>query len=100
LADEANLNSLMTTMNEAFHQGVVGYAHDITVQGRAWTFDPAAITARTVVVHGAEDRLVPIAHSRHTASSIPGAERRELPEVGHLSLLDHLPELAAEFAAR
>jgi len=100
LADEANLSSLLTTMSEAFHQGVVGYAHDITVQGRAWTFDPAAITARTIVVHGVEDRLVPIEHSRHTASLIPGAERRELPGVGHLSLGDHLPELAAELTAR
>ena len=100
LADEANLDSLMTTMREAFHQGVVGYAHDITVQGRAWTFDPTAITARTIVVHGAEDRLVPIEHSRHTASLIPGAERRELAGVGHLSLGHHLPELVAELTAR
>jgi pimeloyl-ACP methyl ester carboxylesterase len=95
LADEANLASLMTTMSEAFRQGVVGYAHDITVQGRAWTFDPVTITARTIVVHGADDRLVPIEHSRHTASLIPGAELRELPGVGHLSLGQHLPELSA-----
>lgn len=99
LADEANLRSLMATMSEAFHQGVVGYAHDITVQGRAWTFDPAVITAPTIVVHGAEDRLVPIEHSRHTASLIPGAERRELAGVGHLSLVDRLPELGAELIA-
>ncbi len=100
LADEANLSSLMTTMGAAFQQGVVGYAHDITVQGRAWTFDPGAITAATIVVHGAEDRLVPIEHSRHTASSIPGAEFRELPGVGHLSLGHHLPALVAELTAR
>jgi pimeloyl-ACP methyl ester carboxylesterase len=100
LADEANLSSLISTMEEAFRQGVVGYAHDITVQGRAWTFDPATITAATIVVHGADDRLVPIAHSRHTAASIPGAERRELPGVGHLSLGRHLPELVAEVTAR
>jgi pimeloyl-ACP methyl ester carboxylesterase len=99
LADEANLSSLMATMSEAFRQGVVGYAHDITVQGRTWTFDPTAITARTIVVHGAHDRLVPIGHSRHTASLIPGAERRELPGVGHLSLVDRLPELGAELIA-
>jgi pimeloyl-ACP methyl ester carboxylesterase len=100
LTDGTNLSALMTTMSEAFHQGVVGYAHDITVQGRTWTFDPTAITARTIVVHGTEDRLVPIAHSEHTASLIPVAERRELPGVGHLSLLHLLPELAAELATR
>ena len=99
LADEAKLSSLMVTMSEAFRQGGVGYAHDITVQGRVWAFDPAAITVRTIVVHGADDRLVPIGHSRHTASLIPGAERRELPGVGHLSLVDQLPELGAELIA-
>ena len=49
-----------------------------------------------IVVHGDDDQLVPIAHSRHTASLIPGAELRILPGVGHLSLADHLPALAAE----
>ncbi len=96
LADEANLAPLMTTMAEAFHQGVVGYAHDITVQGRPWTFDPRAITCPTIVVHGADDRLVPISHSEHTASLIPGAELRLLDDMGHLSLTDELPSLAAE----
>ncbi len=96
LSDEANLLSLMATMGEAFEQGVVGYAHDITVQGRAWTFDPATITCPTIVVHGADDHLVPRSHSEHTASMIPGAELRVLPDCGHLSLGDHLPSLAAE----
>ena len=81
-------------MGEAFAQGVVGYAHDITVQGRPWSFDLAATACPTIVVHGAEDRLVPIVHSEHTASLIPGAELRVLPGVGHLSLIDELPSLA------
>ena len=96
LSDEANLVSLMATMGEAFAQGVVGYAHDITVQGRAWTFDPAAIACPTIVAHGADDHLVPRTHSEHTASLIPNAELRVLDGVGHLSLGDRLPTLAAE----
>jgi pimeloyl-ACP methyl ester carboxylesterase len=96
IAVEANLASLMATMGEAFAQGVVGYAHDITVQGRPWSFDPGAITARTIVVHGADDHLVPIAHSEHTAELIPGADLRVLPGVGHLSLGNRLPALVAE----
>jgi pimeloyl-ACP methyl ester carboxylesterase len=98
LSDEKNLTSLMTAMGEAFAQGGVGYSHDITVQGRAWTFDPAAIACPTLVVHGADDHLVPIAHSEHTASLIPGAELRVLPGVGHLSLADEFPRLAAGLA--
>ena len=100
LADEANLMSLITSMGEAFAQGVVGYAHDITVQGRPWTFDPATITCPTLVVHGADDRLVPITHSRHTASMIPNAELRIMADCGHLSLGDQLPALAAELTRR
>ena len=99
LADEEHLMSLVTTMGEAFTQGVVGYAHDITVQGRAWTFEPAAISCPTIVVHGADDRLVPIAHSRHTASLIPDADLRVVPGCGHLSLIEQLPAPAAELTA-
>ncbi len=98
LANDANATALLTTMAEAFRQGVVGYAHDIWVQGRTWSFDPSAITCPVMVAHGEDDRLVPIDHSRHTASLIPGAELRILAGVGHLSLTDELPALAAEIA--
>jgi pimeloyl-ACP methyl ester carboxylesterase len=98
LADEANLTSLMGSMTEAFVQGIVGYAHDITVQGRPWTFDPSAITAPTIVVHGADDRLVPLSHSEHTASLIPRAALRVVADCGHLSLVDRLPAIVTEIS--
>lgn len=100
LADETNASALSTAMAEAFRQGVDAYARDIWVQGRGWSFDPAAITCPVIVVHGAEDRLVPIGHSRHTASLVPGAELRVLDGVGHLGLVDELPALAAEITHR
>ncbi len=100
LADEAKSSALFATMAEGFAQGVVGYAHDIWVQGRAWTFDPATITCPVIVAHGADDQLVPIAHSRHTAELIPGSELRIVPGVGHLSLTDELPALATEIVGR
>lgn len=96
LADEANATALFTATGDAFRQGVVGYADDIWVQGRPWSFDPSTITCPVIVAHGADDRLVPVAHSRHTASLIPGAELRILAGVGHLSLVDAFPALAAE----
>lgn len=99
LTNDTNATGLFTAMAEAFRQGVVGYAHDIVVQGRPWSFDPATINARTIVVHGADDRLVPIAHSRHTAELIPGAELRIVAGRGHLSLTEELPSLAAEVVA-
>ncbi len=99
LADGSNLASLMATMAEAFRPGVVGYAHDITVQGRPWNFDPTTITAPVIVVHGADDHLVPLAHSRHTAALIPGSELRIVDGRGHLSLTDEFPALAVELVA-
>jgi len=43
------------------------------MQGTPWSFDPAAITAPTRVLHGEADNVVPIAHGRHTADLVPGA---------------------------
>ncbi|HEX4304268.1 MAG TPA: alpha/beta hydrolase [Rhizomicrobium sp.] len=41
------------------------------------------ITAPTVVVHGIDDPLVPIAGGRDTAATIPGAQLIEIPGMGH-----------------
>jgi pimeloyl-ACP methyl ester carboxylesterase len=41
------------------------------------------ITAPTVVVHGADDPLVPVEAGRDTAAHIAGAELREIPGMGH-----------------
>jgi hypothetical protein len=41
LEDEAMANAFFATVSEAFHQGVGGFAQDITVQGRPWPFDPS-----------------------------------------------------------
>ncbi|QKS01623.1 alpha/beta fold hydrolase [Sphingomonas sp. CL5.1] len=42
-----------------------------------------AITVPSVVVHGADDPLVPVAGGRDTAASIPGARLVEIPGMGH-----------------
>ena len=41
------------------------------------------ITAPTIVVHGLADPLVPVEGGRDTAATIPGAELREIPGMGH-----------------
>jgi pimeloyl-ACP methyl ester carboxylesterase len=94
--DEAVGAAIMATITEAFHQGVRGYVQDILLQARPWPFDPAAITAPVIILHGGADTLVPSAHARHTAELVPGAELRILPEHGHLSLLTQFAPLAAE----
>lgn len=42
-----------------------------------------AITAPTMVIHGADDPLVPVEAGRDTAANIPGAELIEIAGMGH-----------------
>ena len=46
--------------------------------------DPADITAPTLVIHGGDDPLLPVANGRRLGEVIPGARYVELPGVGHL----------------
>ena len=95
LTDEAFEEALLATMAEAFRQGVVGYAQDVYIQGRPWSFDPSSISVPVEVVHGELDTLVPMAHSRHTAELIRSSTFRTFPGHGHLTILSELPMIAS-----
>ena len=56
----------------------------------------ASITAPTLVLHGADDPLVPIAAGVDTAANIPGARLEVIPGMGH----DFPPGLMARIATR
>jgi pimeloyl-ACP methyl ester carboxylesterase len=99
LEDEALVTGLMTSVGEAFRQGVGGYAQDITLQGRPWSFDTGAIVAPVWILHGEADTVVPVAHARHTAELIPMATLLTWPNEGHISILKKIPELTAELIA-
>jgi pimeloyl-ACP methyl ester carboxylesterase len=44
----------------------------------------ARIHAPTLVVHGARDRMIPVANAAMTAERVPGARLKILPDAGHL----------------
>jgi pimeloyl-ACP methyl ester carboxylesterase len=44
----------------------------------------ARIRAPTLVVHGARDRIIPVANAAATAQRVPGARMKILPDAGHL----------------
>src|SRR5437588_76740 len=48
------------------------------------TGSPADITAPTLVVHGGDDPLLPVANGRRLVELVPNARYLELPGVGHL----------------
>jgi len=56
----------------------------------------ARIEVPTVIVHGAEDRLIHVLNGRRLADLIPGARYIELPDVGHLPPLEAPDRLLAE----
>ncbi|WP_436775266.1 alpha/beta fold hydrolase [Yinghuangia sp. YIM S09857] len=60
-----------------------------------WGFDPAAITAPLLVVHGEQDRIVPPAHGKWLARHCPTAELRLSADDGHVSVLDQAPAALA-----
>ena len=46
----------------------------------------SAVRVPTLVLHGSEDRVVPIEVARYVASRIPAARLVELPGIGHLAI--------------
>ena len=61
------------------------------------------ITAPTLVIHGADDPLVPLAGGEDTAANIPGAQLKVIPGMGHdfpSQLYDTLADAIAANAKR
>src|SRR5512146_267780 len=50
----------------------------------------------TLVMHGAEDQVVPVEVGRYTAQRLPAARLVELPGVGHLALGDSQGQITVE----
>ena len=90
----------------------VGYPH-----GRAYRRRIGTVTCPVLLIHGVEDRLVPVAAARAAARANPAWSVREFPGVGHVPQLEapqntareisawlgpasHLPPLAAQPPAR
>jgi pimeloyl-ACP methyl ester carboxylesterase len=53
----------------------------------------------TLVLHGEDDPLLPVAHGRDVAATIPGAKIRTIPGWGHDLPLELVDDLAGEIAA-
>jgi pimeloyl-ACP methyl ester carboxylesterase len=71
--------------------GFDGMVADLVGAMAAWDFDPAAVSAPTLIMHGTADRMVPSSHSEWLAAHCPAAELRLQPGAGHISVLDSAP---------
>jgi pimeloyl-ACP methyl ester carboxylesterase len=55
-----------------------------------------SITSPTLVIHGAEDRYVPVANAVALAEAIPGARLRVLDNAGHLVFIERFADVNRE----
>jgi pimeloyl-ACP methyl ester carboxylesterase len=100
-ADPIRLALSRRSEQEAFAQGVAGYADDRLADGVGWgSFDIRKITCPVAVLHGGSDNFVPVAHARHTASIVPGATLRIYEPLGHFSICQEVVGTVGELLAR
>jgi len=85
---------------QAIEQGDEGYLEDTLAAVRPWGFGPDGIGVPVLIMHGADDKMVPRAHGEWLAGRCPTAEARIVPDAGHVTVLDSAPEALAWLAAR
>jgi pimeloyl-ACP methyl ester carboxylesterase len=67
---------------------VDGWIDDDFAFMEPWGFDVGEISTPVLLLHGDDDRFVPVSHGRWLAARIPGAEARIDATDGHLTLFE------------
>lgn len=102
-ADEAALAGewswLIQVVMPAIKAGPAAAIDDDLAYVAPWGFDPAQVRPPALFLHGADDRVVPAAHSEWLARRCSSAEVRIAPGEGHVSVLRHSPAALAWLAA-
>jgi pimeloyl-ACP methyl ester carboxylesterase len=87
---------LAFTGHEGLAPGSEGWWEDAEAQAGPWGFDIADISVPVMVMHGRQDKFVPVGHGEWLAAHVPGVDARILDDDGHLTLLEHrIPEVHA-----
>jgi pimeloyl-ACP methyl ester carboxylesterase len=85
---------LAFTMRDGLAPGIDGWWEDAEAQVGAWGFAVEDISVPVMVMHGRQDKFVPVNHGEWLAAHIPGVEARILDHDGHLTLIEHrVPEV-------
>jgi pimeloyl-ACP methyl ester carboxylesterase len=93
-ADRAALSgTLVAWVVEAVAHGIAGgldgYVDDMLAFVSPWGFEVEQIGRPLLVVHGADDRFVPVAHAEWLLTRVPHAEAWLTPTDGHFSMLEN-----------
>jgi len=68
--------------------GVDGWIDDDFAFIEPWGFEVGDISRPVLLLHGEDDRFVPVSHGHWLAARIPGVEARINPADGHLTLFE------------
>jgi len=80
---------LHATMLQGTAPGPAGWVDDDLAFAEPWGFDLRDIAVPVLVVHGGQDRFVPVSHGEWVAGAIPRVEARINEADGHLTLIAH-----------
>jgi pimeloyl-ACP methyl ester carboxylesterase len=93
--DEATLmQRIERSMARAYYPAGLERQGAAVVTAGDWRNTLKSVSVPTVVLHGAEDPLVPVDAARDVAASIPGAELRVIPGMGHNLPVPLVPVIA------
>jgi pimeloyl-ACP methyl ester carboxylesterase len=84
----------------ALVRGNEGLLEDTLASVRPWGFQPDAIRVPVLIMHGAQDKMVPCAHGEWLAARCPAAALRTVPDAGHITVLDSAPQALTWLATR
>ncbi|WP_229907188.1 alpha/beta fold hydrolase [Streptomyces vinaceus] len=85
LADERVRRSVLATHREALRTSAYGWLDDSLAFCRPWGFEPAGITGRVLLWHGAEDVFSPVGHFHWLAEHIGRSTAVLEPGAGHFA---------------
>lgn len=69
-----------------------GFKNDLRQFERLPVYDLSRISAPTMALHGTNDGVVPLDHSRFVVDSVPGARLVTIEGGGHLCIVTHMEE--------